>query len=106
MNYRSLFISDLHIPKKNNIKKLVNFLKHHNFETIYLVGDIFDGTALEISWSWQDDANTLIQLLLKKAHNGTKIIYVWGNHDLFLEKFDGFHLGNISITEYRSNKYN
>ena len=31
---------------------LLDFLKYHDAETIYLVGDIVDGWALRSSWYW------------------------------------------------------
>ena len=41
--YRTLFISDLHLGTKGcQVGQLLHFLVNHDAETIYLVGDIID----------------------------------------------------------------
>ena len=48
--YRALFISDVHLGTRGcQADKLLDFLRHHEAETIYLVGDIVDGWALRSS---------------------------------------------------------
>ena len=42
-NYRTLFISDVHLGTRSaQADLLLDFLKHNDAETIYLVGDIID----------------------------------------------------------------
>ena len=100
MKYRSIFISDVHIGVKySRVNELIHFLKENDCDTLYLVGDIFDGWALERRWYWHDDYNLFIQKILRKSRKGTKIVYVAGNHDEFFRKFGNtLDLGNIEIT--------
>jgi UDP-2,3-diacylglucosamine pyrophosphatase LpxH len=96
--YRSLFISDLHLGTKGCQSELfLDFLKHHDAETIYLVGDIIDFWRLKRTWYWPQQHNDVIQKLLRKGRKGAKIIYVPGNHDEFLREYIGTHFGGIEV---------
>jgi UDP-2,3-diacylglucosamine pyrophosphatase LpxH len=98
--YRSLFISDLHLGTKGaQAEALLEFLREHDAETIYLVGDIVDGWRLRSSWYWPQAHNDVVQKLLRKARKGARIVYVPGNHDEFLREFCGLHFGDIEIAE-------
>lgn len=97
---RALFISDIHIgTKRSQVDKANDFIRHKEFGRIYLVGDIIDGIALKRKEFWNDKANDFLQEILRKAKAGTKIIYITGNHDEFLEGFWGNDLGGIKIEE-------
>ncbi|WP_099866683.1 UDP-2,3-diacylglucosamine diphosphatase [Pararhizobium haloflavum] len=96
--YRTLFISDVHLGSKAaQTDCLLDFLKHHDAETIILVGDIVDGWRLKRSWYWPQNCNDVVQKLLRKARKGARIIYVPGNHDEFLRDFPGSHFGGIEV---------
>lgn len=98
--YRSLFLSDLHLGTKGaQAEALLEFLKHHDAETIYLVGDIVDGWRLRSGWYWPQSHNDVVQKLLRKARKGARILYVPGNHDEFLRDFYGTHFGGIEVCE-------
>lgn len=98
--YRTLFISDLHLGTKGaQVEALLEFLKHHDAETIYLVGDIVDGWRLRQAWYWPQSHNDVVQKLLRKARKGAKIIYIPGNHDEFFRDFYGTHFGGIEVRE-------
>ncbi len=97
---RTLFISDIHLGSK--IAKadfLLDFLREHEAETIYLVGDIVDGWRLRRSWHWPQSHNDVVQKLLRKGRKGARIIYVAGNHDEFLRDFQGVHFGGIEVVD-------
>ena len=96
---RALFISDVHLGSEHcNYPAVLNVIKDIECEYIYLVGDFIDGWLLKKNFRWKQEYNTIIQKLLKHARHGTKIIYVWGNHDDFLNSFDGTFLGeNVKI---------
>lgn len=98
--YRALFISDLHLGMRGNqAEALLEFLKYHDAETIYLVGDIVDGWRLRSGWHWPQSHNDVVQKLLRKVRKGTRIIYIPGNHDEFLREFYGLHFGGIEVQE-------
>ena len=96
--FRTLFISDVHLGSKSaKADHLIDFLRYHEAETIVLIGDIVDGWRLKRSWYWPQDANDVVQKLLRKARKGTRIIYIPGNHDEFLRDFPGIHFGGIEV---------
>jgi UDP-2,3-diacylglucosamine pyrophosphatase LpxH len=98
--YRSLFLSDIHLGTKGaQADALLEFLKEHDADTIYLVGDIVDGWRLKSGWYWPQSHNDVVQKLLRKARKGSRIIYVPGNHDEFLRDFYGTHFGGIEVCE-------
>src|SRR5580692_10872736 len=85
---RAMFISDVHLGSRAcKAAELIDFLKHHDADTIYLVGDIVDGWQLRSGWHWPQAHNDIIQKLLRKARNGTRLIYIPGNHDEFLRDY-------------------
>src|SRR5690606_26229038 len=99
-NFRTIFISDVHLGSKAaQTDLLLDFLRHHEAETIILVGDIVDGWRLKRSWHWPQGCNDVVQKLLRKARKGTRIIYIPGNHDEFLRGFPGTHFGGIEVAE-------
>jgi UDP-2,3-diacylglucosamine pyrophosphatase LpxH len=98
--FRTLFISDLHLGTRGaQAEALLDFLKSHDAESIYLVGDIVDGWRLRAAWYWPQSHNDVVQKLLRKARKGTRVVYVPGNHDEFLRDFYGTHFGGIEVCE-------
>jgi UDP-2,3-diacylglucosamine pyrophosphatase LpxH len=98
--YRALFISDVHLGTRGcQADKLLDFLRHHEADTIYLVGDIVDGWALRSSWYWPQTHNDVVQKLLRQARKGARVIYIPGNHDEFLRSYYGTHFGGIEVVE-------
>jgi UDP-2,3-diacylglucosamine pyrophosphatase LpxH len=95
---RSVFISDVHLGFRGcRAGFLLDFLRNVECEQLYLVGDIIDLWSLERSFYWPQQHNDVIRTLLGKAKNGTRVIYVPGNHDRSLRDFDGWVLGNVEI---------
>jgi len=95
---RTLFISDIHLGSKaSKADFLLDFLRVHEAETIFLVGDIVDGWRLKRSWYWPQNCNDVVQKLLRKGRKGARIVYVPGNHDDFMREFPGIHFGGIEV---------
>jgi UDP-2,3-diacylglucosamine pyrophosphatase LpxH len=89
-HYRTGWISDVHLGTRGcKAEALLEFLKHYEFETLYLVGDLIDIWALRRGIYWPQEHNDVIQKLLRKGRKGTEIIYIIGNHDEFLGSFYG-----------------
>jgi len=78
---------------------LLGFLKHHEADMIYLVGDIVDGWRLKSGWYWPQAHNDVVQKLLKRARKGCRVLYIPGNHDEFARDYCGGHFGGIEIQE-------
>jgi UDP-2,3-diacylglucosamine pyrophosphatase LpxH len=97
---KTLFISDVHLGTRGSqAAALLEFLRHYDAETIYLVGDIVDGWRLKAVWHWPAEHNVVVQKMLRKARKGTRIIYIPGNHDEFLRDYCGDNFGGIEIAE-------
>ena len=89
-HYRTGWISDVHLGTRGcKAGALLEFLKHYEFDTLYLVGDLIDIWALRRGIYWPQEHNDVIQKLLRKGRKGTEIIYIVGNHDEFLTSFYG-----------------
>jgi UDP-2,3-diacylglucosamine pyrophosphatase LpxH len=98
--FRTLFISDVHLGARGcQAELLLDFLRHHDADTIYLVGDIVDGRKLRSVWYWPQAHNDVVQKLLRKARKGARLVYIPGNHDEFLRDYLGTHFGGIEVVE-------
>ncbi len=99
-NFRTLFISDVHLGTRGCQADLfLDFLRVHDADVIYLVGDVVDGWRMSSSWYWPQSHNDVVQKLLRKARKGTRIVYIPGNHDEFLRDYYGTHFGGIEVVE-------
>lgn len=99
-HYRTIFLSDIHLGTKGcQANLLLDFLRIHDAETLFLVGDIIDGWRLKKGWHWPQAHNDVVQKLLRKARKGTKIVYTPGNHDEFLRSYLGVHFGGVEVVE-------
>lgn len=97
---RSVWISDIHLGTPGcQAVALLNFLKHVECDTLYLVGDIIDGWQLRRQWYWPQTHNDVIQKLLRKARKGTRVIFIPGNHDEFARRYLGHTFGGIEVHE-------
>jgi UDP-2,3-diacylglucosamine pyrophosphatase LpxH len=99
-HYRTIWISDVHLGTPGcKAEHLVDFLKAHTCDRLYLVGDIIDGWKLRSGWYWPQEHTNVVRKILTKAKRETEVFYVTGNHDEFLRKFVGYQLeiGNIRL---------
>ena len=98
MSYRTIFLSDVHLGTRGcQAELLLGFLAKHDAETIYLVGDIFDGWKLRRGWHRPQSHNDVISALLDKARQGTRVIFIPGNHDEVARNYFGTHFGGIEV---------
>ena len=98
--YRTIFISDLHLGTPGcQADDLLEFLRSHPSDYLYLVGDIVDGWQLRRRWYWPQTHNDVVQKLLRRARKGCHVIYVPGNHDEFARHFVGHRFGDIEVVE-------
>ena len=95
---RTVWISDVHLGTPGcQATALLDFLKHVECDTLFLVGDIVDGWQLRRNWYWPQAHNDVVQKLLRKARKGTRVIYVPGNHDEFARKFAEHSFGGVEV---------
>jgi UDP-2,3-diacylglucosamine pyrophosphatase LpxH len=99
--YRSIFISDVHLGTRGcQSGMLLNFLKHNSAEIFKIIGDLIDGWAMRSGTKgWTREHNTVLQKLLRMARKGRTLMeYITGNHDEFWRKFDlPMMLGDITV---------
>ncbi len=96
--FRTLFVSDLHLGARAcQAEAFLDFLRHYDADTIYLVGDIIDFWSVRRNPLWLQSHNDVLQKLLRKARKGTKIIFIPGNHDDGVRGYCGMSFGAIEI---------
>ena len=97
---RTLFLSDIHLGTRGcQAERLLEFLRHYDTATLYLVGDIVDGWQLKSAWYWPQSHNDVVQKLLRQVRKGVHLRYIPGNHDEFLRDYYGTHFGGIEVLE-------
>jgi UDP-2,3-diacylglucosamine pyrophosphatase LpxH len=101
LEYRTIWISDVHLGYKGcKAELLLDFLKSVNSDRIYLVGDIVDFWSMKKTVYWPQAHNDVIRTILSKARQGTRVIYIPGNHDELLRDYDGVRFGNVVIRTF------
>ena len=91
-------MSDLHLgARQSQTDKIIEFLDNNTSERLILNGDIIDGWALKGNGKWAPNCTKIFRRFMKMSENGTKVIYLRGNHDDFLKDFIPFKLNNIRI---------
>ncbi|WP_028584069.1 UDP-2,3-diacylglucosamine diphosphatase [Desulfogranum mediterraneum] len=97
-SFRSIWISDTHLGTKNlQSRQLLDFLEKTESEFLYLTGDILDLLQAQKRWHWPEVNDRIVKTVFDKAKNGTKVIYIPGNHDHVLRKFCGNTINHIQI---------
>lgn len=95
---RAIFLSDVHLGTRGcQAERLLEFLKSHEAEYLFLLGDIVDFWAMRRGVYWSPMQNTVIQKVLRRARHGEKVILVPGNHDEALREHDGTDFGGIQV---------
>jgi UDP-2,3-diacylglucosamine pyrophosphatase LpxH len=92
-------ISDLHLGTYGcHAKEIVNYLQSISPNLLILNGDIVDG--------WQFNKRyfpaahlEVINEILNLQHNGTRVVYITGNHDEFLRRYSDLNIGNFQLTD-------
>ncbi|HVW75365.1 MAG TPA: UDP-2,3-diacylglucosamine diphosphatase [Rhizomicrobium sp.] len=96
--HRTIFISDTHLGTRGcKAEALADFLAHNECDTLYLVGDIVDGWQLKRRWFWTPAQQQVVHEVLRKVDNGTRVIFVPGNHDEFARDYAGRLFGGIEV---------
>ncbi len=95
---RTVWVSDVHLGSRScRATLLADFLRRVRCDVLYLVGDIIDLESLRRDFYWPSSHTEVLQLILKKSREGTRIVYIPGNHDDDLRSLAGVKLGNIEI---------
>jgi len=98
-HYKTIVISDVHLGTKGSkAKEVARFLKQFTCENLILNGDIIDGWQLKKSGSWKRKHTRFFNRILKMIEQtNTKVFYLRGNHDDFLDQILPLKIGNLTI---------
>lgn len=95
IKYRSIFISDLHLGSRSAQPDLVcKFLREHDADYLYLVGDIIDAWNLGY---WNDACTLVVRQILSYVKHGRHVYYILGNHDATLKLLAPFEAGHFHL---------
>ncbi|TAE14818.1 MAG: UDP-2,3-diacylglucosamine diphosphatase [Bacteroidetes bacterium] len=98
-HFKTIIISDVHLGTAGaKAKEIVRFLRYNTCDTLILNGDIIDGWELKNYGSWKVPHTRFFKMVVKMMEEcNTKVIYLHGNHDDFLDNILPVHIGNLSI---------
>ena len=99
--FRTVFLSDVHLGTPDSkADEACEFLKSLRCRTLVLNGDIIDGWALKRGGKWLKQHTRFVRQVLRKMEKeGTKVIYLRGNHDEIMERFLPMAVGGLEMTK-------
>ena len=94
-SYRTIVLSDIHLGTNGSkAEEVTEFLKLHTCERLILNGDIIDGWQLKKYGVWKRKHTAFFRTVLKLIDKyNTKVVYLRGNHDDFIEQIMPLALG-------------
>jgi UDP-2,3-diacylglucosamine pyrophosphatase LpxH len=96
--FRTIWLSDVHLGSPAcRVGLLLDFLRRTHCDTLYLVGDIIDVERLRHAFFWPTSHTEVLCLLLEKSRQGTRIVYIPGNHDDDLRGLVGLRFDNLEV---------
>jgi len=95
---RSIFLSDIHLGTRAcQAERLLDFLRNHSADHLFLIGDIIDFWAMSRGICWTQAQNTVVQKVLRRARHGEDVVFIPGNHDEALREYTGTVFGDIRV---------
>lgn len=97
-DYRTLFISDIHLGTPDCQAALLSgLLRRVRPRRLYLVGDVVDLIAMRKRAVLPLVQQQLVARILRLARGGCEVIYIPGNHDAAFRRLCGLHIHNVRI---------
>lgn len=97
-HYRAVWLSDIHLGSVDcKADYLLAFLQSIKTDKLFLVGDIVDMWQMSKQFRWPDSHNQVMHKIMQMSQNGTRVIYLPGNHDAPIQKYSGMAFGDIDI---------
>lgn len=102
MNYREadlVVLSDLHLGTYGcHAKEIVQYLRHIRPKWLILNGDIIDGWQFSKRY-FPPSHLQVIKEILNLTEQGTRVVYITGNHDEMLRRYSGWQLSHFQLTD-------
>lgn len=97
-HYPAVWISDVHLGYKDcQAQYLLDFLNAIECDVLYLVGDIVDLWSMKRQFFWHPSHYDVLALIQQKAKEGTRVIYIPGNHDETFRHYANESLFGIEV---------
>lgn len=94
-----IVISDLHLGTYGcHAKEIVAYLKSVSPRILILNGDIIDGWQFSKRY-FPASHMQVIKEVMNLMSNGTRVIYITGNHDEMLRRYSDIQSGNFQLTD-------
>jgi UDP-2,3-diacylglucosamine pyrophosphatase LpxH len=98
--YRTVFLSDIHLGFKDcKADYLLDFLKSTDCDTLYLLGDIVDLWSMKKKFIWPSSHYDVLKAIFNKAKQGTRVVYIPGNHDEPMRDYVENMIGPVEVKE-------
>jgi UDP-2,3-diacylglucosamine pyrophosphatase LpxH len=96
--FKTIWLSDVHLGTRAcRVQLLLEFLRRTRCETLYLLGDIIDLESLRRSFFWPTSHTEVLRVLLQKSQEGTRVVYIPGNHDDDMRALIGTRIGGVEV---------
>lgn len=107
--YKTIVISDLHLGTSHSkVEEVCDFLEGVTCRKLILNGDIVDGWHLQKGNKkriWKKKHTAFFKQIIRMMENDdTKVIYIRGNHDDFLDTVAPFRFANIRVLNFYIHK--
>ena len=101
LHFRTLVLSDLHLGTKDaQARALLDVLRGIRCDKLILNGDIIDLWSLQRKNHWAPAHTAVVRRMLKMAEkDGTRIVYLRGNHDDFIGRLLPLGLDRMELAE-------
>jgi len=92
-------MSDLHLGTYGcHAKEILNYLKSISPQILILNGDIIDGWQFSKRY-FPVSHMQVIKEIMSLISNGTRVIYITGNHDEMMRRYSDLQIGNFQLTD-------
>ncbi len=94
-----VILSDIHLGTYGcKARELLNYLRSIQPDMLILNGDIIDGWQFSKSF-FPSLHMQVIRELMKFITQGTRVVYITGNHDEMMRKYTDLHIGQFTLTD-------
>ncbi|HXB30030.1 MAG TPA: UDP-2,3-diacylglucosamine diphosphatase [Puia sp.] len=92
-------LSDIHLGTYGcRAKELLNYLRSIQPDLLILNGDIIDGWQFSKRF-FPSSHMQVIRELMQFITNGSRVVYITGNHDEMMRKYTDLHIGQFTLVD-------